>query len=98
MVKYKCPRCGAEMKINRDAYVRGEVIVLHEVEKCPECGEIMLTEEQMDTFVETLKRLNLWEEEYGIVRIKRDTSEYKRLVEISKALEEKGVKLEIVGI
>lgn len=94
----KCPRCGAEMKIYRDAYVRDEVIVLHEVEKCSECGEIMLTEEQMDTFVETLKRLNLWEEEYGIVRIKKDTSEYKRLVEISKVLEEKGVKLEIVGI
>ena len=48
----KCPRCGAEMKIEQDAYVRADVIVLHEVEKCPECGEIMLTEEQMEAFVE----------------------------------------------
>ena len=44
----KCPRCGTEMKIERDAYVRDDVIVLHEVEKCPECGEIMLTEGQME--------------------------------------------------
>ena len=44
----KCPRCGAEMKIDRDAYVRDEIIILHEVERCPECGEIMLTEEQME--------------------------------------------------
>jgi ribosomal protein S27AE len=47
----KCPRCGAETKIEQDAYVREDVIVLHEVEKCPECGEIMLTEDQMDAFV-----------------------------------------------
>ena len=48
----KCPRCGAEMKVEQDAYVRADVIVLHEVEKCPECGEIMLTEGQMEALVE----------------------------------------------
>ncbi len=94
----KCPRCGAEMKIDRDAYVRDEIIILHEVERCPECGEIMLTEEQMDAFVEKLKRLNLWEEEYGIIRIRRDTSEYEKLVEISKTLKEKGINLKIIEI
>ena len=94
----KCPRCGAEMKIDRDAYVRDEIIILHEVERCPECGEIMLTEEQMDAFVEKLKRLNLWEEEYGIIRIRRDTSEYEKLVEISKTLKEKGINLKIIDI
>jgi YgiT-type zinc finger domain len=50
----KCPRCRTEMNIEQDAYVRGDVIVLHEVERCPECGEIMLTEEQMGAFVEKL--------------------------------------------
>jgi len=94
----KCPRCGAEMKIDRDAYVRDEIIILHEVERCPECGEIMLTEEQMDAFVEKLKRLNLWEEEYGIIKIRRDTSEYEKLVEISKTLKEKGINLKIIEI
>lgn len=95
----KCPRCRTEMKIAQDAYVRDEVIVLHEVEKCPTCGEVMLTEEQMDAFVQKLKRLNLWkEEEYGIVRVRRESPEYEKLVEISKALEEKGVKLEVIGI
>jgi len=94
----KCPRCGAEMKIEQDAYVRDEIIILHEVERCPECGEIMLTEEQMDAFVEKLKRLNLWEEEYGIIRIRRDTSEYEKLVEISKTLKEKGINLKIIEI
>lgn len=94
----KCPRCGAEMKIDRDAYVRDEIIILHEVERCPECGEIMLTEEQMDAFVEKLKRLNLWEEEYGIIRIRRDTSEYEKLVEISRTLKEKGINLKIIEI
>jgi DNA-directed RNA polymerase subunit RPC12/RpoP len=94
----KCPRCGAEMKIDQDAYVRDEIIILHEVERCPECGEIMLTEEQMDAFVEKLKRLNLWEEEYGIIRIRRDTSEYEKLVEISKTLKEKGINLKIIEI
>jgi DNA-directed RNA polymerase subunit RPC12/RpoP len=93
----KCPRCGAEMEIDHDAYV-SEIIVLHEVEKCPECGAIILTEEQMDVFVKKLKRLNLWKEEYGIIRIRRDTPEYEKLVEISKALEEKGIKLEIIGV
>ena len=94
----KCPRCGAEMEIDHDAYVRDEIIVLHEVEKCPECGEIILTEEQMDVFVKKLKRLNLWKEEYGIIRIRRDIPEYEKLVEISKTLEEKGIKLEIIGV
>ncbi|MGB7533534.1 MAG: hypothetical protein WA977_11255 [Halobacteriota archaeon] len=42
------------MKIEQDAYVRADVIVLHEVEKCPECGEIMLTEEQMEAFVKKI--------------------------------------------
>ncbi|MBC8521764.1 MAG: hypothetical protein H8D26_07245 [Methanomicrobia archaeon] len=96
----KCPRCGAEMKIDHDAYVSGDVIVLHEVEKCPECGEIMLTEEQMETFVEKLKRLNLWKEEYGIVKIRKNLpeSEYEKLVEISKTLADRGVKLKIIEI
>ena len=92
----KCPRCGTEMKIERDAYVRDDVIVLHEVEKCPECGEIMLTEEQIDAFVEKLKRLNLWEGEYGTVKIRKNLPEYEKLVEVSKMLEKKGVKLEII--
>lgn len=94
----KCPRCGVEMKIDQEAYVREEVIVLHEVEKCPECGEIMLTEEQMDVFVKKLKRLNLWAEEYGIIRIRRDIPEYEKLVEISKVLGDRGIKLEIIGV
>jgi YgiT-type zinc finger domain-containing protein len=94
----KCPRCNTEMKIDQDAYVRDDIIVLHEVEKCPECGEVILTEEQMDRFVKKLKRLNLWNEEYGIVRIKGDTPEYEKLVEISKTLEEKGIKLEIISV
>lgn len=68
----KCPKCRAEMKVEQDAYVRNDVIVLHEVERCPECGEIILTEEQIDAFVEKLKRLNLWKEEYGIVKIRRN--------------------------
>jgi|GEM_PF-2221073 len=92
----KCPRCRVEMKIDQDAYVRDDVIVLHQVERCPECGEIMLTEEQMDAFVEKLKRLNLWKEEYGIVKIRKNRPEYEKLVEISKTLAEKGVKLKII--
>ena len=92
----KCQRCGTEMKIERDAYVRDDVIVLHEVEKCPECGEIMLTEEQMDAFVEKLKRLNLWKEEYGIIKIRKNLPEYEKLIEVSKMLEKEGVKLEII--
>jgi Zn-finger nucleic acid-binding protein len=80
----KCPRCEVEMKIDQDAYVRDDVIVLHEVERCPECVEIMLTEEQMDAFVEKLKRLNL--------------PEYEKLVEISKTLEKDGVQLKIIEI
>jgi len=92
----KCPRCRAEMKIDQDAYVRDDVIVLHEVERCPECGEIILTEEQMDAFVEKLKRLNLWKEEYGIVKIRKNIPEYEKLVEISKTLAERGVKLKII--
>ena len=94
----KCPRCGAEMKVEQDAYVRADVIVLHEVEKCPECGEIMLTEEQMEAFVEKLKRLNLWKEEYGIVKIRKNLPEYEKLIEVSKMLEKKGVKLEIIEL
>ena len=92
----KCPRCRAEMKIDQDAYVRDDIIVLHEVERCPECGEIMLTEEQVDAFVEKLKRLNLWKEEYGIVKIRKNLPEYEKLVEIAKTLEERGVKLKII--
>ena len=92
----KCPRCRTEMKMNQDAYVRDDVIVLHEVERCPECGEIILTEEQMDAFVEKLKRLNLWKEEYGIVKIRKNIPEYEKLVEISKTLAERGVKLKII--
>ena len=92
----KCPRCQAEMKIDHDAYVSGDVIVLHEVEKCPECGEIMLTEEQMEAFVEKLKRLNLWKDEYGIIKLRKNLPEYEKLIEVSKMLEKKGVKLEII--
>jgi hypothetical protein len=76
--------------------VKDDVIVLHEVEKCPECGEIMLTEEQMDAFVEKLKRLNLWKEEYGIIKIRKNLPEYEKLIEVSKMLEKEGVKLEII--
>jgi len=32
------------------------------------------------------------------VAFRRDTPEYEKLVEISKALEEKGIKLEIIGV
>ena len=92
----KCPRCEVEMKIDQDAYVRDDVIVLHEIERCPECGEIMLTEEQMDAFVEKLKRLNLWEGEYGIVKLRNNLPEYEKLVEISKTLEKDGVQLKII--
>jgi len=92
----KCPRCGAEMKIEQDTYVRDDIIVLHEVEKCPECGEIILTEEQMDTFVEKLKLLNLWEGEYGIVKLRKNLPENEKLVEVSKMLEKEGVKLKII--
>lgn len=84
------------MKIDQDAYARDNVIVLHEVERCPECGEIMLTEEQMSAFVEKLERLNLWKEEYGIVKIRKNLPEYEKLVAISKTLEEKGVQLKII--
>lgn len=93
----KCPRCEVEMKIDQDAYVRDDVIVLHEVERCPECGEIILTEKQMDAFVEKLKRLNLWEEEYGIVKIRKNLPEYEKLVEVSQMLEKKGIQLKIIG-
>jgi len=94
----KCPRCGTEMKIEQDAYVRGDVIVLHEVERCPRCGEIMLTEEQMGAFVEKLKRLNLWKGECGIVKLRKSLPEYEKLVEVSKTLEGKGVKLKVIGM
>ena len=76
--------------------MRDDVIVLHEVERCPECGEIMLTEEQMDAFLEKLKRVNLWKEEYGIVKLRKSLPEYEKLVEIAKTLEERGVKFKII--
>jgi len=55
-----------------------------------------LTEEQMDAFVEKLKRLNLWKEEYGIIKIRKNLPEYEKLIEVSKMLEKEGVKLEII--
>ncbi|MFQ6055595.1 MAG: YgiT-type zinc finger protein [Methanosarcinales archaeon] len=77
----KCPKCGTEMEIFQDAYAHKDgIIVLHEVERCPECGATILTEEQMDEFVKKLKQLNLWKEEYGIVKIRKDLPEFKKLV------------------
>ena len=40
--------------------------------------------------------MNLWKEEYGIVKIRKNLPEYEKLVEVSKTLEKKGVKLEII--
>ncbi len=37
-----------------------EVIVIHDVLKCRNCGEIMLTSEQMKKFVVKLKKLGIW--------------------------------------
>ncbi len=36
------------------------VIVMHEVLKCRNCGEIMLTSDQMKKFVTKLKKLGIW--------------------------------------
>lgn len=95
----KCPKCRVQMEIVQDAYAhKSGVIVLHEVERCPECGETILTEEQMDAFVKKLKQLNLWKDEYGIVRRRKDIPEFQKLVEISERLWQKGIKLEVVGI
>lgn len=42
------------------------VIVIHEVLKCRNCGEVMLTSEQMKKFVIKLKKLGLWKERMKI--------------------------------
>ena len=57
----KCPHCNVEMKDSKDAYFDDDngVIVIHDVFKCPECGEIMLLSEQMKRFMERLKALGL---------------------------------------
>jgi len=46
----------------KDTYYDTEngVIVIHEVLKCRDCGEIMLTSEQMKKFVTKLKNLGIW--------------------------------------
>jgi len=58
----KCPHCNAEMKDSKDAYFDDDnnVIVIHDVFKCPSCGEVMLSSEQMKRFLEKLKALGLW--------------------------------------
>jgi quinol monooxygenase YgiN len=50
------------MEDAEDTYydTENEVIVLHEVLRCRNCGEIMLTSEQMKTFVAKLKKLGIW--------------------------------------
>jgi hypothetical protein len=39
---------------------KNEVIVIHEVLKCRNCGEVMLTGDQMKKFVSKLKKLGIW--------------------------------------
>ena len=58
----KCPHCNVEMKDSKDAYFDDDnnVIVIHDVFKCPSCGEVMLSSEQMKRFLEKLKALGLW--------------------------------------
>jgi len=52
----------------KDTYYDTEngVIVIHEVLKCRNCGEITLTSEQMKKFVTKLKRLGIWKREMKI--------------------------------
>ena len=60
----KCPHCNVEMKDSKDAYFDddNDVIVIHDVFKCPSCGEVMLSSEQMKRFTDRLKTLGLWKE------------------------------------
>ncbi len=43
-----------------------DVIVIHEVLRCVNCGEIMLTSDQMKKFVTKLKKLGIWKREMRI--------------------------------
>ncbi|KPV65569.1 MAG: hypothetical protein AOA65_0032 [Candidatus Bathyarchaeota archaeon BA1] len=60
----KCPNCDFEMKDGKDAYLDDDngVIVIHDVLRCPNCGEVVLSSEQMKRFTEKLKALGLWKE------------------------------------
>ncbi|MBE0512603.1 hypothetical protein IBX38_06100 [Candidatus Bathyarchaeota archaeon] len=60
----KCPHCDVEMKAGKDAYFddNNDIIVIHDVFRCPSCGEIMLSSEQMKRFVGKLSALGLWGE------------------------------------
>lgn len=64
----KCPNCNIEMKNSKDAYFDDDnnVIVIHDVFKCPKCGEILLSSEQMKKLTERLKTLGLWKEKRQI--------------------------------
>lgn len=50
------------MEDANDTYydTKNGVIVIHEVLRCKNCGEIILTSEQMKKFVTKLKKLGLW--------------------------------------
>ncbi len=56
------------MKDASDTYydTDNDVIVIHEVLRCINCGEIMLTSEQMKKFVTKLKKLGIWKREMRI--------------------------------
>jgi len=56
------------MEDAEDTYYDTEngVIVLHEVLKCRNCGEIILTSEQMKKFVGKLKKLGIWKKSMKI--------------------------------
>ncbi|MGH9934237.1 MAG: YgiT-type zinc finger protein [Nitrososphaerales archaeon] len=58
----RCFSCGGVMEDATDTYydIENGIIVLHEVLKCRNCGEIMLTSEQMKKFVTKLKKLGIW--------------------------------------
>lgn len=56
------------MDYANDTYydTKNDVIVIHEVLKCKNCGEVMLTSEQMQKFVTKLKKLGIWKSEMKI--------------------------------
>lgn len=56
------------MEDAEDTYydIKNGVIVIHEVLKCGNCGEIMLTSDQMKKFVTKLKKLGIWKKRMKI--------------------------------
>jgi len=69
----KCPSCNIEMKDGKDAYFDDDnnVIVIHDAFKCPNCGEVILSSEQMRRLTERLKALGLWKERKQIELVHR---------------------------